>query len=137
MKIKKQKTKKIKNEKFENYKNCLGAIQLDNKINYLEKNQIDIDSFKKDHTESVKNNKLILNTQQTFKNERHNVFTEEVNKIALTTNDDRRMESFDSIETCAYGMSKDLVSEKEEIKCNNIIKRYKKWLTLMMLQKKT
>ena len=35
-------------------------------------------------------------------------------------------------ETHAYGLSKDLVSEKEEIKCNNIIKRYKKWLTLMM-----
>ena len=26
------------------------------------------------------------------------------------------------METCAYGMSKDLVSEKEEIECNNIIK---------------
>ena len=35
----------------------------------------------------------------------------------------------------ASGTSKDLVDEKEEIKCNNIIKRYKKWLTLM-LQKK-
>ena len=47
------------------------------------------------------------------------------------------MQSFDSIETNPYGMSKDLVSEKEEIQCNNIIKRYKKWLTSMMLQKKT
>ena len=28
----------------------------------------------------------------------------------------------DSIETYAYGSSKDLVSEKQEIKCNNIIK---------------
>ena len=37
----------------------------------------------------------------------------------------------------AYGTSKDLVSEKEEVKCNNIIKRYKKWLTLMMSRKKT
>ena len=36
----------------------------------------------------------------------------------------------------ASGTSKDLVDEKEEIKCNNMIKRYKKWLTLM-LQKKT
>ena len=35
------------------------------------------------------------------------------------------MQSFDSIETYAYGTSKDLVSEKEEIKCNIIIKRYK------------
>ena len=32
------------------------------------------------------------------------------------------MQSIDSIETYAYGASKDLVSEKEEIKCNNMIK---------------
>ena len=55
----------------------------------------------------------------------------------LSSNNDKRMQLVDSIETYAYGTSKDLVSEKEEIKCNNIIKRYKKWLTLMMLQKKT
>ena len=36
------------------------------------------------------------------------------------------MQSIDSIETYAYGTSKDLLSGKEEIKCNNIIKRYKK-----------
>ena len=35
------------------------------------------------------------------------------------------MQSIDSIETYAYRMSKNLVREKEEIKCNNIIKRYK------------
>ena len=35
------------------------------------------------------------------------------------------MQSIDSIETYAYGTSEFLVSEKEEIKCNNIIKRYK------------
>ena len=50
------------------------------------------------------------------------------------------MLSFDSIETYVYGMSKDLVSEKEVIKYDNIIKRLK-WLTLInntnMLQKKT
>ena len=36
------------------------------------------------------------------------------------------MQSIDLIETYAYGTTKDLVSDKEEIKCNNIIKRYKK-----------
>ena len=35
------------------------------------------------------------------------------------------MQSIDLRETYACRMSKDLVSEKEEIKCNNIIKRYK------------
>ena len=51
-------------------------------------------------------------------------------KTELSSNDDKRMQAIDSIETYAYGTSKDLVSEKEEIKCNRIIKRYKKWLTL-------
>ena len=32
------------------------------------------------------------------------------------------MQPIDSIETFAYGTSKDLISEKEEIKCNNKIK---------------
>ena len=47
------------------------------------------------------------------------------------------MQSIDSIEAYAYGTSKVLVSEKEEIKSNNITKRYKKRLAVMMLQKKT
>ena len=65
-----------------------------------------------------------MKTQQKFKSDRHNVFYEEINKIFLSSNDDRKMQSIDSIETYAYGTSKDLVSEKEEIKCNNIIKCY-------------
>ena len=35
------------------------------------------------------------------------------------------MESIDSIESHACGKSKDLVSEKEEIKWSNIINQYK------------
>ena len=34
-----------------------------------------------------------------------------------------RMQSVDSIEIYAYGMSKDLVCKKEEIKGNNILKQ--------------
>ena len=66
--------------------------------------------------------KLALKTQQRFKSEKCTVFTEEINKTALSSNDDKRMQSIDSIEVYAYGTSKDLVSEKEDIKCNNIIK---------------
>ena len=73
----------------------------------------------------IRNNKSILKTQQRLKSERH-VFTEEINKIALSLNDDKRMQSIDSIEIYAYRTSKDLVSEKKEIKCSNIIKRYRK-----------
>ena len=73
-----------------------------------------------------------LKTQQTFKNERQNVFTEEINKITLGPNDNKRIQSIDLIETYAYRTSKDLISEKKKIKCNNIITLYKRWLILMM-----
>ena len=74
--------------KFENYENYLEATQLENKINYLEKNKIDIDSIK----EFIKNNKSILKIQQRFKSEKRNVFTEEIRKIALSSNDDKRVQ---------------------------------------------
>ena len=95
-------------------------------MSYLEKNKIDTDSIKENHKEFIKNNKLILKIQRRFKSERHNIFTEEINKIALSLNDDKRIQSIISIETYAYGTSKDLVSDKEEIKCSNLIERYKK-----------
>ena len=47
-----------------------------------------------------------------MKSERHIFFTEEINKIALSPNDDKRMQWIDSIERYACGTSKDLVSEK-------------------------
>ena len=47
----------------------------------------------------MKNNKLILKTQKRFKSERNNVFTENNDKISLSSNDDKRMQSIDSIET--------------------------------------
>ena len=81
---------------------------------------------KKNHKEFIKNNEIILKTQQRFKSEKHNIFTEEINTIALSSNDDKRMQSIDSIETHAYGTNRDLVSENQEIKCNNIMKQSKK-----------
>ena len=52
-------------------------------------------------------------------------FTKEINKTALSSNDDKRMQPFDSIELCGYATTKDLVGKVEQIKFNNI-KRYKK-----------
>ena len=51
MKIKKQKAQKSSSKKrklkFEDYKHCLEASQLENKINQLEKNKVDVDSTRK------------------------------------------------------------------------------------------
>ena len=55
----------------------------------------------------------------------HNVFTEEIHGIAISSNDDKKMLPIDSIETFSNGTSKDLISENEEIKYTNIIKQFK------------
>ena len=63
---KKQKEKKCVMKRklvFEYCKNCLEATQLDDKINYLEKSKINVDSFfcyKRTDKEFIKNNILIL-----------------------------------------------------------------------------
>ena len=110
--------------KFQDYKNCLKAAQIERKISYLRKKKINIDSLIEDQKEFV-NNKIILRTQQRFESARHNVFTEVINKIALSSDDDKRMQSIASIETYACGTSKDLICMKEKIKRNNIMKQYK------------
>ena len=53
------------------------------------------------------------------------MFTEDVEKIVLSANDDKLIQPINSIERYAYGTSKDLVCEKEETICNSIIKQYK------------
>ena len=52
-----------------------------NKINYLEKKKINIDSLKKGHKEFIRNNKTILKTQQRFKSERHNVLLKKLIRL--------------------------------------------------------
>ena len=43
------------------------------------------------YKDSLFNNKTTLKSQLRFKNDHHNVYTEEVNKIALNSNDDKRL----------------------------------------------
>ena len=44
----------------------------------------------------------MLELQQRFKREGHDVYTEEVNKIALSGNDDKRLQTFDRIISYLY-----------------------------------
>ena len=71
--------------------------------------------LKENHKEFIKNNKLISKSQQTFRSEEHNAFTEEVKKIALSGNYDKRIQSFNLIETYAYGTNKDLCVNKKKL----------------------
>ena len=45
------------------------------------------------------NDKILLKSQQSFKNDYHDVYTEEINKIALSSNDDKRLQTSDKITT--------------------------------------
>ena len=49
------------------------------------------------------NNKTVYRLQEIFKIYNHDVYTEEVNKIALSNNDNKRIQTFDGIETYQYG----------------------------------
>ena len=45
----------------------------------------------------------------------------------MSVNDDKRIQSIDSIETYAYGTNEEIVNtKKEKIKCISIIIQYKK-----------
>ena len=56
-----------------------------------------------DYRDYLLKNEIILKSQQKFKREVHYVYTEEINKIALSSNDDKRLQTFDRITTYPYG----------------------------------
>ena len=48
------------------------------------------------------NNKTIYRSQERFKSYYHNMYTEEVNKTALSSKDDKRLQTFDRVTTYLY-----------------------------------
>ena len=59
------------------------------------------------------NDKIILKSQQRFKSDYHNVYAEQINKIALSINDNKRLQTFDKITTYRYGTNAFKVCESE------------------------
>ena len=51
---------------------------------------------------SLFNNKIILKSQRRFKSDHHDVYTEEVNQIALSSTDNKRLQAFDRVTTYPY-----------------------------------
>ena len=72
------------------------------------------------YKDSLFNNKIMLKSQQRFKSDHHKVYTEEVNKIALSSNDDKRLQTFDKVTTYPYGTNAFKVCESEFQKTVNI-----------------
>ena len=55
------------------------------------------------YKDSLFNDKTILQSQLRFESGHHDVYTEKVNKIALSSNDDKRLQTFDRVTTYPYG----------------------------------
>ena len=49
------------------------------------------------------NNETVYRSQERFKSYNHDVYTEDVNKIPLSNNDDKRIQTFDRIGKYPYG----------------------------------
>ena len=64
------------------------------------------------YKDSLFNNNTILRSQLRFKSDLHNVYTEEINKIVLNSNDDKWLQTRDRITTYPYGTNADKVCEK-------------------------
>ena len=73
----------VKKEKFKNYKDCQS------------------------------NDKTILKSEQRFKSVCHSVYTEKANNTALSSNDDKRLQTFDKSTTYPYGTNAFKVCKSE------------------------
>ena len=56
-----------------------------------------------DYKKYLLNGEVILKSQQRFKSKGHDVYTENINKIVLSSNDDKRLISPDKITSYPYG----------------------------------
>ena len=68
----------------------------------------------------VLHNEIILKPQQGFKNEAHNVYTKEINNIVLSSNDNKRLQTYDRITAYPYGTRAVKVFKTEMLSIVNI-----------------
>ena len=69
--------------------------------------------FFNNYLDSLFKNKVLYRSQQQFRSDHYKMYTEEVNKIALSSNDDKRIQTFDRVTTYPYGTNVFKVCENE------------------------
>ena len=75
------------------------------------------------YVDSLFKNEVLLRSQHRFRSDHHKVYTEEVNKIALSSNDDKRIQTFDRVTTYPYGTNVFKVCENEMLLKKNKVMR--------------
>ena len=73
------------------------------------------------YIDSLFKNKVLYRSQQRFKSDHHKVYTEEVDKIALSSNDDKRIQTFDKVTTYPYGTNAFMICKNEMLLKNKFI----------------
>ena len=68
------------------------------------------------YTDSLFNDKIILKSQEVFRSDHHNTYTVEINKNALSSNDDKRLQTFNRDTTYPYGTNAVKVCESEMLR---------------------
>ena len=68
-----------------------------------------------DYKDSLFNNNTILKSQLRFKSDFRIVYTEEVKKIVISNNDNKRLQTFDKVTTYPYGTNAFKACESEMI----------------------
>ena len=66
-----------------------------------------------DNYEEFLEEKKILRSQKRFKSDGHDVYTEEINKVALSFNDDKRIIDYDGITTYPYEIGAGILCKQE------------------------
>ena len=84
------------------------------------KKHLSFDLYKK----ALFNNETIRCSQQSFKSDYHNIYTQTVHKTALDNKDDKRIQSFDGTHTYPYGVDNHLFNELETNIKNKPIQLY-------------
>ena len=75
----------------------------------------------KNYVDASFNDEVIIRSQQRFRSDHHKVCTEEVYKIALSSNDDKRIQIFDKVTTFPYRANVFKVCEGEMLSKNKLI----------------
>ena len=73
-----------------------------------------------DYKNCLLKNEIISKSRQRFKSERHNVYTEDLNKIGLSSNDDKRLQTYDRMTSYLSGTSAGKVCKTEILSKVNI-----------------
>ena len=83
----------------------------------------------KNYKDSLFNDEALIRPQHRFRSDHHRVYTEEVNKIALSSNDDKRIQMYDKITTYPFDTNVFAVCKNEMLKnkvmCDQVKNRLK------------